>query len=105
MQQTLTEKIINALKLENIPPNERDAAVANASMIILQGVFARALPLLSTADGTAYDKLLKEQAGITELLTLLKEKIPDFQQILDDEISALLLYSANDGKISGNTQP
>lgn len=89
MDQSLKQQLITKFHLEDLPPEEVDSILDDAGTVVMTSVITRGIPLLDEAGTVTCDELLASEADITEIFKLLKERVPTFQTIVDDEIRLL----------------
>jgi hypothetical protein len=89
MEPELTQQLIVNLGLEHLPEQEREDVLNDAGIVIMTSVVTRGIPLLDETGTARCDELLARDAEISEIFELLKETIPGFQAIVDDEIELL----------------
>ncbi len=89
MEPELTQQLIVNLGLEHLSEQEREDVLHDAGIVVMTSVVTRGIPLLDEAGAARCDELLARDAEIHEIFSLLKETIPGFQAIVDDEIELL----------------
>lgn len=89
MEPTLRSQLITKFHLENLPAEEAESALEDAGVVVMTGVITRAIPLLDEAATIKCDALLERDAELGEIFMLLKENVPSFQNIVDEEIDSL----------------
>lgn len=89
MENDLKNQLIKKFHLEELPPEEAASILDDAGTIVMTSVVTRGIPLLDKEGTARCDALLESEADIIEVFKLLKEKVPTFQAIVDEEISLL----------------
>jgi hypothetical protein len=89
MDQTLKEKLIARFHLEQYPPEDQEELLSDAGLVIMNGVASRAIPLIPDEYASEYDAMIAKDADIIQIFSFLKEKVPGFQEIVDEEIGLL----------------
>jgi hypothetical protein len=89
MEPILKQQLIAKFHLETIPTDEAESILNDAGIIVMTGVVTRSIPLLDEEGAAACDTLLASDADIAEIFKLLKERVPSFQAIVDEEIDLL----------------
>lgn len=88
MDRNLLEaNIIEELGLESLPEERKIAIVQMMTDLVQKRVMLRIMEILSEAEKDEFEKLLKEKGeGAPEAAEFLKEKIPNLDEIVKEEI-------------------
>lgn len=73
------------LDISALPPNEQEEIILRVGALIYQNVLTRSIVIMSNEDQDAFEKLLDKPAEIPEIFQFLKNKIPDFEKIIEEE--------------------
>lgn len=87
--QKIKKGLIDLFELEKLPPEKMVEMVERLSRLVFQSVLIQVLPLLSDADMTEYEKIIESEEGGERLFLFLKEKVPNFEEIVQEESEAL----------------
>jgi len=83
--QTIQKEITNLLSLDNLLPEEREEIILRVGALIYQNIMTRALEIMSEADQDEFEKMLDAQSGPEEIFVFLKNKVPNFEEIMKEE--------------------
>jgi len=88
MDRNLLEaNIIEELGLESLPEERKIAIVQMMTDLVQKRVMLRIMEILSEAEKDEFEKLLKEKGeSAPEVAEFLKEKIPNLDEIVKEEI-------------------
>ena len=75
--------------LEQLPPEEAEAILDDAGTVVMTNVITRGIPLLDEAGAARCDELLAADVENIEIFKFLKENIPAFDRIVQEEIDML----------------
>jgi predicted O-methyltransferase YrrM len=89
MDSNLKQQLIKKFHLENIPPDEAEDILTDAGVVVMTNVITRGIPLLDEAGSVRCDDLLANDAEVDEIFKLLKENVPTFQGIVNEEVEQL----------------
>lgn len=81
----IQKNIISALELENLLPEERQEIILRVGAIIYQNVLMRAMEVMTENDQDEFEKLLDKNANPEDIFSFLKDKVKDFEKIIDEE--------------------
>lgn len=81
----IQKNIISALELENLPPEERQEIILRVGALIYQNVLMRVMEIMTEKDQDEFEKLLDKNANPEDIFAFLKERVKDFEKIIDEE--------------------
>lgn len=81
----IQNNIKNALDLDSLPPEEQQEIILRVGALIYQNVLIRVLETMEEADQDEFEKLLDMGAKPEEVFSFLKNKVKDFEKIIDEE--------------------
>lgn len=81
----IQKNIEGALELGSLPPEERQEIVLRVGAVIYQNVLMRAMEIMTEKDQGEFEKLLDESASPEEIFIFLKERVTDFEKIIEEE--------------------
>jgi len=81
----IQKNITNALELENLPPEERQEIILRVGALIYQNVLTRVIETMTEQDQDEFEKLLDKSAKPEEIFTFLKDRVKDFEKIIEEE--------------------
>ena len=79
--------IIEELGLDTLPEGEREEMLERIGSVIYEGILIKSLDAMSDADATVYENMVDENRSPAELFKFLAEKVPNFEQIIKDEVN------------------
>ncbi len=80
--------LLEEIGIDKLPLEEQAAVMAEIGDAIMAGILARAVPLLDDASKKELDTMLDGMEEAAQLETFLNAKIPNFQQIIAEEVAA-----------------
>jgi len=83
------KKLNEALNLSVLFPEEQEEIIERVGVLIYQNVLGRTLEIMSDADQNEFEKLLDENQGPVEVISFLRNKIPDLETIIVEEANKL----------------
>jgi hypothetical protein len=87
MDDTIKQDVVKALGLDALPPEKREEMLLRIGKIIYQRVIMRVVNEMSEKDKTEFDELLGEKHDDEEaILKFLREKVPNLDQIVEEEM-------------------
>lgn len=89
MEKTLQQKLAERFHIESYPPEEQEAILDEASVIVMTGVISKAIPLIPDEYAAECDTIVSGDADIVELFQFLSDKVPTFESIVDEEMGLL----------------
>ncbi len=98
---TIKQNLIDLFELDKMPPEKATEMVDRLSKMIFQAVLVRALPLLSEEDFDKYENIIDASEGPEVLFKFLGEKIPGFEDMIQEESAILHKELAGEFKSSG----
>lgn len=78
--------IIRELNLEKLPEEEQVEMIEEMSDVVYEKIILRVLEKLSDEDSVSLTNLLNEEK-FDEATNLINDKIPNFEQIIDEEVT------------------
>lgn len=81
----IQKNITNVLELEKLPLEERQEIILRVGALIYQNVLMRVMEIMTEKDQDEFEKLLDKNAGPEDIFAFLKEKINDFEKIIEEE--------------------
>ena len=81
----IQKNIENALELENLLPEERQEIILRVGALIYQNVLMRAMEIMTEKDQDEFEKLLDKNAGPEDIFSFLKDRVKDFEKVIDEE--------------------
>lgn len=78
--------IISELHLENLSEDEQVEMISEMSDVVYEKIILRVLEKLSDEDSVALTNLLSAEK-MDEATDFLNEKVPNFEQVIDEEIT------------------
>ncbi len=81
----INKNIVHALEIDKLPPEEQQEIIVRVGALIYQNVLMRVMETMPQADQDEFEKILDKNAGPEEIFTFLKNKVPDFEQVIDEE--------------------
>jgi hypothetical protein len=87
--QNIKKNLIDLFELEKLAPEKMLTIVEKLSRLVFQAVLVQVLPLLSEEDMTEYDRITESEEGGEKLFLFLKEKVPNFEEIVQEEAENL----------------
>lgn len=81
----IQQNIIGVLELDKLSPEERGETLVRVGALIYQNVLMRVMEMITEADQDEFEKLLDKNARPDEIFIFLKNKVPDFEKIIDEE--------------------
>jgi len=85
-QDLLSTNIIQALGLEALPKEEKEAMLEKMTELLVKRIMLRVLSELSDEQ---LANMPKEGSNPEELLSFVAENVPDFNMIMDEEVIKL----------------
>lgn len=84
----LNESILKELGIDKLPPEEQEQIILAIGKTIFESVLVRVIQLLDDQDLDEFEKLMTENPNDQQaLLSFLQAKVPDFNQIVAEEVS------------------
>lgn len=81
----IQKNITNALEIDSLPPEEQQEIILRVGAIIYQNVLIRVMEILTDSEQDEFEKLLDTGAKPEEIFAFLKDKVKDFEKIIDEE--------------------
>lgn len=89
MFQEINNNIIKTLGIDSLPPEQQKEAVERLGAIVYQEVMLRVLDLMSEEDKDTFEKLIEVSPDPEIMFTFLGEKIPNLEEIINEEATKL----------------
>lgn len=81
--QNQTQKtILDELGLSDLPEEKKEALMVKMTEVVLKRIFVETMDKLDEASQEEYSKLLEENAEPEKVEEFLKEKIPNYEEML-----------------------
>lgn len=94
MDSNIRTSLFSRLGIDALPEAKQDEILLGAGKLIFQGVMMKLLPRLSEEDKDTLEKLMLEQGGDQEqVLAFLKERVPDLDAVVQEEVEMFLKES------------
>ncbi len=87
--ENLKQTLIKLFELEKMEPEKGKEFLERLARLVLEKVLMQELPMLSEADLEKYDEIVAKNKGPEILLNFLKEKVPNFENLLLEEAESL----------------
>ena len=81
----IQQNITNVLELDKLSPEEKQETIVRVGALIYQNVLMRVMEMITEADQDEFEKLLDNNAKPEEIFMFLKNKVADFEKIIDEE--------------------
>lgn len=81
----IQKNIIEALELETLPKEEGEEILQRIGALIYQNVLMRAMETMSDKNQDEFEEILDKNAGPEEIFIFLKNKVSNFEKIIDEE--------------------
>ncbi|MDE2399479.1 MAG: hypothetical protein KGL67_00480 [Patescibacteria group bacterium] len=81
----IQKNITSALDLNKLPLQEQQEIIMRVGAIIYQNVLMRVLETMSESEQDEFEKLLDSNAKPEEVFAFLKNKVENFEEIIDEE--------------------
>ena len=95
---TVKQTIVDLFELDKMTPEKAEEMVNRLGKLVFQAVLLRALPLLSEADMTEYEKITDSNENGETIFKFLNEKVPGFENIVKEEAEVLRAELAGEFK-------
>ena len=79
--------LIEALELEELPLEEQAKMLESISGAVMTAIVAKSIPILDESAQQEFNTLLDTAEDPSQVQTFLSEKIPNFQEIVNEEVS------------------
>lgn len=95
MNQTIVPNdLLAEIGLDKLPVEEQSAILSEMGDALMSAIMVRIVPILDDAAKQELDTLLSGELEPSKLQTFLSEKIPNFQDILDEEVNTFRTEAA-----------
>ena len=91
----IQQNIISALELDKLTHEERQETIIRVGALIYQNVLMRVMEMMTEADQDEFEKMLDNNAKPEEIFMFLKNKVSDFEKIIDEEANKFKDKSAS----------
>lgn len=85
-QDILKQNIIKELHLEALPEERKIVLIDKMAEVIQKNITLRILESLDEKNKDEFEKLLDKKAGDDEIAKFLSEKVPNLEEIVQEEI-------------------
>lgn len=82
---SIQKKITKVLEIDNLPPEELQEMIMRIGTVIYQNVLMRVMETMKEKDQDEFEKLLDKNANPEEIFSFLKEKVKNFEEIIEEE--------------------
>lgn len=89
MKTQIEDTIIKTLGLDALPEGEQREALAQMAAVVYQEVILRALAVMDDEDKEKFDEILSTTNDPDVLLVFLAQKLPNLNEIVEDEANKL----------------
>lgn len=84
--ETVTKHFIQELGLEHLPESKQKDILNQLGIIIGKGVVAKSIEFLHEEDIAMCNTMIGQDASLFTIIEFLKEKVPDFENIVQEEL-------------------
>ena len=95
MFQQINDNIIKTLGIDTLPEEQQKDAIERLGSLVYQEVMLRVLDIMSDEDKDSFEKLIETNPDPEIMFTFLNEKIPNLNEIIDEEAKKLRDESAD----------
>ena len=81
----IQKNITHALDIEGLPVEEQQEIILRVGGIIYQNVLMRVMETMPDTDQDEFEKLLDKNAQPEEIFSFLKNKVQNFEKIIEEE--------------------
>lgn len=81
----IKENIIKDLELDKLSEKEKEDRLIQVGDIIYQNVLMRVIETMSDKDQDEFEKILDNDGKPEDIFTFLNNKVPNFEQIINEE--------------------
>lgn len=82
----IQDNIVSILEIDKLPQDEQQEMILRVGALIYQNILMRSLEAMTEEDQNEFDKLLDKEPEPYEVFTFLKDKVKDFEKIMQEEI-------------------
>lgn len=97
----MKKTILDLFELDKLPPDKAAEMVDRLGKLVFQAVLVRVLPMLSKPEMAEYEKILDSKEGGEAVLNFLGEKVPNFKNIVKEEVNKLKAELAGEFQKAG----
>lgn len=95
MNQSIVPKdLLTEIGLDSLPLEEQAAMLSEMGDALMSAIMVRVVPLLDDAAKQELDTMLGGELEPVQLQTFLAAKIPNFQEIVDEEVTTFKTEAA-----------
>ena len=91
----IQENLIKELRLEHLSEQEVEKRMEDVGLIIYQNVLMRVMDILTDKEQDDFEELLDHNAHPNEIFVFLKNKVPEFENIIKEEAKKFYSKSNN----------
>lgn len=95
MFKKINANIIDILGISTLPEEEQKNTMEKMGGIVYQEIMLRAIDLLSEEDKNQFEKIMQENPNPEAMFAFLEEKIPNIEEIANEEAEKFKADSAN----------
>lgn len=81
----IQKNIENVLELDELPAKEQQEILLRVGAIIYQNVLMRVMETMTDGDTDEFEKLLDNNAKPEEIFSFLKNKVENFEEVIEEE--------------------
>ena len=89
MKTQIENTIIKSLGLDALPADQRQEMLSRLAAVVYQEVVVRALTVMTDDDKEKFDQILSTSNDPEVLLAFLSEKLPNLNEIIEEEANKL----------------
>ena len=89
MQQETRKASIDMFNLGSLEPAKQEEMVVKLGELIFESALARAFVAMDDADQAELNEKMNTDIDPTEFMTLVQQKVPNFQEIVLEELTEL----------------
>ncbi|NCU41761.1 MAG: hypothetical protein EOM19_03495 [Candidatus Moranbacteria bacterium] len=90
LSEGLKKKILQHLGIEKIPQEMQDEIIAKFGEVVFKEILLQTLERLDEDQQKEYERMLERNASPEEMEVFLKERIPDYEQLIFSVIDSLM---------------
>jgi len=94
MFNTINKNVVEILGINTLPVEQQKEAMERLGAIVYQEVMLRVLDIMSEEDKDLFEKLIEKNPDPEAMFTFLAEKVPNIDQIVNEEAQSLREESA-----------
>jgi len=87
--QQIQQTFLEELGLSDLPQEKQEALLVKMTEVVLKRIFVETMEKLSVSDQEAYAKMIEDQEEPEKIEAFLKEKIPDYENMVEKSVEDL----------------